>query len=136
LLLFKKLNKNGRKKKMNNRGQMGMGLITGMFTAVFVFVMLSAFLPVIVQMLGTTKGNDSANCIGYSDQYATTALGGGNNKSYNSDLATDAITCSIIDFTPGMLVMSIVFAIISGIITGRLSMSSQEQQPSYQYQQY
>jgi hypothetical protein len=119
----------------NKRGQAGMGLITGMFVAVFVFVMLSAFLPVIVQMLGTSKGNDSANCVGYQDPYATTALGGGNNKSYNSAIASDTITCSILDFTPGMLVLSIIFAVISGIITGKLSMS-EPQQPMYQYGQY
>ena len=122
-------------RKINKKGQMGMGLITGLFTAVFVFVMLSAFLPVIVQMLGHSKGNDSANCVGYVDQYATTALGSGNNNSYNSALSTDTITCSIVNFTPGMLVLSIVFAIISGIITGKLALGSQEQQPQY-YPQY
>lgn len=121
----------------NKKGQMGMSLITGMFTAVMVFVMLSAFLPVIVQMMGNSKGNDSANCVGYQDPYATTALGGGGNRSYNPTISSDTITCSILDFTPGMLVMSIVFAIISGIITGSLSLSGPQQQPMYQYgQQY
>ena len=108
-----------RKKK----GQMGMGLLTGMITSVFVFVMLSAFLPVIIQMLGTSKGSNSANCVGYVD---TNAI-----YSYNSSLNSDTLTCAILNFTPGMLVLSIIFAVISGIIAGKLSMSGQEQQPYY-----
>ena len=117
---------------MNKRGQaMGMGLVVGMLTAVIVFVMLSAFLPTIVQMIGYGKANDSANCPGYIDTDATTALGGTNNKSYDSSLETDSITCSILDFTPGMFVMVIVFAIISGIISGRLAQPAQEPQYGY-----
>jgi len=116
---------------IGKKGQMGMGLLTGMITAVMVFVFLSALLPVIIQMLGNTKGNDSANCPGYIDQYATTALGDGNNNTYNSALDTDSITCSIVDFTPGILVMSIIFAVIAGILSGKLAMGSQEQQPQY-----
>lgn len=119
----------------NKKGQMGMGLMMGLIVAVMVFIMLSAFLPTIIQMLGMNKGNSAANCPGYVDQYATTALGGGNNNSYNSALDSDTITCSILDFTPGMLVISLVFAIISGILTGKLAMSGPEQ-PQYGYQQY
>lgn len=118
----------------NRRGQaMGMGLMTGMIVAVMMFVMLSAFLPTIVQMIGYGKGNDSANCPGYIDTDATTVLGGTNNKSYDDSLETDSITCSILDFTPGIFVLTIVFAIISGIISGRLAMSP-EQEPQYGYQ--
>ena len=110
----------------NKRGQLGMGLLTGMIVAVMVFVMMSALLPTIIQMLGTSKGSNSANCVGYVDPSGT--------YSYNSSLATDTITCSIINFTPGMLVLSIVFAVIAGIISGKLSMASPE--PQYQYPQY
>jgi len=122
---------------MNKKGQaMGMGLLVGMITAVLVFVMLSAFLPTIVQMIGYGKGNDSANCPNYVDTSATTALGGGNNKSYNSALPTDSITCSILDFTPGMFVLVIVFAIISGIVSGRLAQNPQPEPMYGGYQQY
>lgn len=112
--------------EMNNKGQMGMGLLTGMIVAVMVFVMMSAFLPTIIQMLGTNKGSTGANCAGYVDP---TGL-----NSYNSSLQSDTITCSILNFTPGMFVLSIVFAIIAGIISGRLSMASQE--PQYAQPQY
>lgn len=113
---------------MNNKGQLGTGLMMGMFVALFVFVMLSAFLPVIIQMLGTSKGSNGANCVGYVDSAGL--------YSYNASLSTDTITCSIINFTPGMFVLSVVFAIIAGIISGRLAMSSQEPQPQYGYPQY
>lgn len=117
------------RKITNKRGQMGMALIMGMLTSIFVFVLLSAFLPVIVQLLGATKGSDSANCAGYVDPNGI--------HSYNSSLSSDTITCAIINFTPGMYVLSIVFAVIAGIISGKLSMTSQEQQPQYGgYQPY
>jgi hypothetical protein len=111
----------------SKKGQMGTGLMTGLFVAVFVFIMLSAFLPVIIEMIGTSKGSNSANCNGYTDPNGV--------YSYNASLDSDTITCSILNFTPGMLVLSIVFAIVSGIIAGRLSMGSPEPQPQY-YPQY
>ena len=117
--------------RKNKKGNMGMGMIVGMFVALITFVMLSAFMPTIIQMLGTIKGSNSANCYGYVDpngQY-----------SYNATLAglggTDRITCSIINFTPGLYVLAVLFSIISGVITGRIASSTQEQQPQYyQYQ--
>lgn len=115
-----------KKKRKNKKGQMGMGLMMGMITSVFVFVMLSAFLPVIIQMLGTSKGSNGANCVNYVDPNGL--------YSYNSSLSTDTITCSIINFTPGMYVLAIIFAVIAGIISGKLAMSSPE--PQYQYPQY
>jgi hypothetical protein len=98
-----------------------------MITAVLVFVMMSAFLPTIIQMLGTTKGSNGANCVGYVDSTGY--------YSYNSSLQSDTITCSILNFTPGMFVLSIIFAVIAGIITGTLSMAPREQQQPY-YPQY
>lgn len=112
---------------MNKKGQLGMGLMTGLFVAVFVFVMMSAFLPVIIQLIGANKGSNGANCSGYVDPNGI--------YSYNASLSSDTITCSILNFTPGMFVLSIVFAIISGIISGKLAMSSTEQ-PQYGYPQY
>jgi hypothetical protein len=116
---------------MNNRGQMGMGLLTGMMVAVMVFFMMSAFLPSIIEMIGMGKGSNSANCPGYVDPDATASV----NYSYDSTLDTDSITCSILDFTPGMFVLTIVFAIISGVISGRLAMGGQQTEPQY-YPQY
>jgi hypothetical protein len=107
----------------NKKGQLGMGLMTGLIVAVMMFIMLSAFLPVIVQTIGMGKGSNAANCVGYTDPNGL--------YSYNNSTSTDTITCSILSFTPGMLVISIVFAIISGIIAGKLSMVSPEPQPYY-----
>jgi len=120
----KKVNKSfGLSLPKGKKGQMGTGLMTGMFVAVLVFVMLSAFLPVIIQLLGTSKGSNSANCVNYVDPNGY--------YSYNKSLSSDTITCSILNFTPGIFVLSIVFAVISGIIAGKLSMGSPEPQPYY-----
>jgi len=117
-------------KSKNKRGQMGMGMITGMLVAVMMFFMLSALLPSIIQMIGMGKGSDSANCPGYTDPNEATL--GANNKSYDATKDTDTITCSILNFTPGMYVLTIVFSIISGIVSGRIAGSvQQEPQPYY-----
>lgn len=106
-----------------------MALLSGMFVAVFVFMMMSALLPAVIEMLGLSKGSNSANCVGYVDPSG--------HYSYNASRNSDTITCSILDFTPGMYVLSIVIAIISGIMTGKLSMTSGDNQPpQYGYQQY
>jgi len=109
---------------MNNKGQIGVGLLTGMIVAVMVFIMMSAFLPTIIEMIGMGKGSNSANCVNYVDPNGL--------YSHNASLDTDSITCSILNFTPGLYVLSIVFAIISGIISGRMATP----QPDYGYQQY
>jgi hypothetical protein len=112
---------------MNKKGQaMGVGLLTGMIVAVMVFIMMSAFLPTIIEMIGMGKGSNSANCVNYVDPNGL--------YSYNESLDTDSITCSILNFTPGLYVLSIVFAIISGIISGRIAGSMGQQE--YGYQQY
>ena len=113
----------------SKKGQMGTGLMTGLFVAVFVFIMLSAFLPVIIEMIVQVRVVIVKLC---SLLLRST---GGTQPCYNNSLSTDTITCSILNFTPGMLVLSIVFAIVSGIIAGRLSMGSPEPQPQY-YPQY
>jgi hypothetical protein len=115
----------------NKKGNIGTGLLYGLITAVMVFLMLSAFLPTIIEMLGTGKGDNSANCPGYIDPDATSTV----NYSYDSSKTTDRITCSILDFTPGMLVLSVVFAVIAGIISGRIAGSMEQQQQQY-YPQY
>ena len=116
------------RKIRSKKGQMGMGLLTGMLVAVMVFIMLSAFLPVIIQMLGTGKGSNSANCVNYVDTQSAGLY------SYNASLTSDTITCSILNFTPGMLVLSIVFAVIAGIISGKMTMGGSQEQPYYPQQ--
>ena len=116
---------------MNNKGQaMGLGLMTGLLVSVMVFFMMTALLPSIIQMIGFAKGSNSANCPGYIDPDATASV----NYSYDDSKSTDSITCSILNFTPGMYVLSIVFAIIAGIISGRIA-SSSAPEPQY-YPQY
>lgn len=109
----------------NTRGQMGMGFLFGFIVALFMFIMLSAFMPVIIQQLGSIKGSNSANCVGYVDpngQY-----------SYNSSLNSNTLTCSIVDFTPGLYILAVIFSIISGVLTGSIYTSmNQQQQPQYQ----
>ncbi len=115
----------------DKKGMAGMAMMVGLITAVMMFFMFTALLPAVIEMLGTGKGSNSANCPGYIDPNANENV----NYSYDSTKNTDSITCSVLNFTAGMWVLSVVFAIISGIITGRFAL--QEQQPQYgQYQSY
>ena len=118
-------------RRMNRKGFAGISFIVGLLVAVICIVFSMALTPVIESSFGMSRGSDAANCPGYVDTSATTALSGNNNNSYNSALETDRITCSILDFTPGMLVLSIVFAVIAGIISGRIASSVEQQQPYY-----
>jgi hypothetical protein len=112
----------------NKKGFAGMGLMVGLITGVMVFFMFSALLPATIQILGTGKGSNSANCPGYIDPVATAT----SNYTYDSTKSTDTIVCSILNFTPGMWVLSVVFAIIAGIISGKFSQA----EPQQQYSQY
>jgi len=117
----------------NKKGQMaGMGLMVGLLVAVMMFFMFTALLPAVIEMLGTGKGSNSANCPGYIDPNANAVV----NYSYDSTKNTETITCSVLNFTPGMWVLAVVFAIISGILSGRFA-SQEPQQPAYSpYQGY
>ncbi len=110
---------------MNKRGNFMSGVLIGIM-ALFMFLALT---PAIVSMFGTSKGSDSANCPGYTDPNAASL--GANNKSYASWLDTNTLSCTVLDFGPGLVILGVVFAVIVGIITG--SMGQPQQQNPYQY---
>jgi hypothetical protein len=43
------------------------------------------------------------------------------------------MSCTILDFGPGMIVIAVIFGLVAGLISGKLGQVEQ-QQPSYQYQ--
>ncbi len=116
----------------NNRGQIGFNFLVGIITAVICIVVFSALMPTIIESFGISKGSNSANCIGYTDPDATTAV----NYSYNSTIDTDTLSCQVLGFGPGLIVVAVVFGIVAGIISGRIGQGAMQQQPQYeQYQQ-
>lgn len=99
----------------------GSGFITSMIVGILALFMFMALTPSIVQMVGMSKGSDSLNCPGYTDPNEANL--GANNHSYNSNLDTNTLGCTVADFTPGLLILGIVFAVIMGIIAGKLGES-------------
>jgi hypothetical protein len=115
---------------MNKEGQMGMGFIVGIMVAVMSLIFFLALTPVITSMFGISRGSDASNCPGYTDPQAVSL--GANNHSYNPALNSDALTCTITGFGPGMIVLAVIFGIIAGILSGKFGQQEQQSQyPSY-----
>lgn len=116
---------------MNNKGFAGIGFIVGLLVAVICIVFSMALTPVISQSFGMARGSDAANCPGYVDPNAATL--GQYNHSYLpvavGGKQSDTLTCTVTDFGTGMIVLSIIFGIIAGILTGSFGQS--EPQPQY-----
>ena len=118
---------------MNKKGFAGMGFMIGILVAVICIVISMALTPVMISSFGMARGNDGANCPSYLDPDSTTALGGTNNNSYDSAFESDSLTCMVTDFGTGLIVLSIIFGIIAGILSGSFG---REEQPQPVYQQY
>ena len=112
-----------KRRKMNKKGNFLVGLLM-MVVSLFFFLALT---PAITSMFGVSKGSDSANCPGYVDP--NSAILGANNKSYSSTLSTDTLSCTVLNFGPGMIILSVIFSAIIGVITGKLG--QQQQQETY-----
>lgn len=119
---------------MNKRGIAGKSFLIGILVAVICIVISMALTPVMVSSFGMARGSDSANCPGYIDPQASVL--GINNHSYNSARNTDTLTCTVTDFGTGMIVLSIVFGIIAGILSGNFGKEESPQQPNYGYAGY
>ena len=112
---------------MNNKGQTGFGWITGLIVMVMAILLFAGVFPAIITAFGLTKNSDSANCAGYTDPDATLA----NNKSYDSSKNTDTLSCTILNFGPGIIVVAVIFGIVAGLISGNLGRVQQPQYPQY-----
>jgi len=111
--------------KQNKKGQMGMSFLVGIMVMIMSLVFFMALTPVITKMFGISKGADGSNCQGYIDPDAT-AL---NNQSYNSARNSDTVACAILDFGPALLILSVIFGLVAGIITGKLGQTEQQPNP-------
>ena len=110
-------------KKWNKKGQLvGMSFLIGILVAVICIVFSMALTPVLSSSFGMARGSNAANCPGFVDT-------NGGFYNYNATLHTDTLTCTVTDFGLGMIVLSIVFGIIAGILTG--TFGKREEQPSY-----
>jgi len=117
---------------MNKKGQFN--FLTGLIVMVISLLMFGALFGVITTAFGMSKGNSGANCHGYIDPDANGAIGVGQNNSYNPALNTDTLSCQVLGFGPGFIVIAVVFGIVAGLISGKLG---QTEQPQYQqYGQY
>ena len=117
---------------MNKKGQMGFSWITGIITLVMAILLFAGIFPAITSAFGMTKDSQGANCAGYIDP--NTATLGANNHSYNSALNTDTLSCTILNFGPGMIVIAVIFGLVAGLIAGKLGQEPQQQNPYYSQQ--
>lgn len=111
---------------MNKKGNAGMGFVIGILVMIISLVFFMSLTPVIAKMFGIAKGRDSANCPGYIDSDST-AL---NNQTYDNTRNSDSVTCSILNFGPAMIILSVLFGLVAGIISGNLG-KTDNPQPQY-----
>jgi hypothetical protein len=99
------------KRKMNKRGFAGLPFLMGILVAVICIVFSMALTPILVQSFGMARGSNAGNCPGFTDPNGL--------YSYNATLGhSDSLTCMVTDFGTGLIVLSIIFGIIAGILTG------------------
>lgn len=116
---------------MNKKGQASFNWIMGIMVLVMSILLFAGIFPAIISAFGMTKDSQGANCAGYIDP--NTATLGANNHSYDSTLNTDTLSCTILNFGPGMIVIAVIFGLVAGLIGGKLG---QTEQPQPYYQQY
>ena len=111
---------------------MGFNFLRGLIVGIVSIFFFLAMTPAITQMFGVSKGSDSSNCPGYTDPNVATL--GVNNKSYNPNLSSDTLSCTVLGFGPGLIILSVLFGAIMGIISGNLG--NQDQPTPYAQYQY
>jgi hypothetical protein len=111
---------------MNKKGNLLMGVIMGFIVLVF----LTMTVGIISSLFNSQKGANQLNCQGYVDPHASGPV----NNSYNPNLNSDDMTCSVINFGTAFWTIAILSAIVIGVISGNLGNEQQQQPMNYGYQ--
>ena len=104
---------------MNNKGQQVMIGIMIMVMAVILFI---ATLPAIRSVIGTARGCDNLNCGGYIDADASSgaAVCSATNRSYQSSLEEDTLSCTILDLGIPYLILGVLVGLVAKLLHGKM----------------
>lgn len=112
----------------NKRGQMMMIGIMVLIMAMLIFV---ATLPAISSTIDETRQCNNLNCEGYIDPDASGASCTSSNRSYDSTLSENALSCTILDLAIPFVILGVLIGLITKLLHGGLV---DRPEPQYEYQ--
>ena len=112
-------------KYKNKGGQMFMIGIMILIMSLLIFI---ATIPAVSNVMDTTRGCSNLNCAGFVDQDATGAGCSATNQSYLPAGNDNALSCTILDLTIPFIVLGVLIALITMLMSGRLT---DRQEPQY-----
>lgn len=114
----------------NKRGQM---IVFNLLMLVITIIILTAFIPVLQEVIQGTRGSDSLNCVS-----TLRVCENSSEPCYNSSLESSTTTCLIMDIFLPYIVIAVLLLVVGALMAGRseaFSFGGQQQQQQ-QYQQY
>jgi len=105
-----------------------------MIMAILIFV---STLPATQTVINSARQCDALNCAGYTQDGATGGSGcSATNRSYDPDLSTNALSCTILDLMIPFIILGVLIGIITKLLYGRLVDQPQQQSFSQYGQGY
>lgn len=114
--------------KYNNRGQMMMIGIMILIMSILIFV---ATMPAVQSVLQDSMACDSLNCAGYVDQDATGEGCSATNRSYLPSGNQNQLSCTIMDLILPFIILGVLIALITMLMSGRIVDPPQPQYGGY-----
>ncbi len=112
----------------NNKG--GQMFMVGIMILIMSLLIFIATLPAVSNVLQDTQGCSNLNCAGYVDQSASGAGCSVTNQSYLPSGNNNALSCTIIDLIIPFIVLGVLIALITMLMSGRLM---DRPEPQYGY---
>lgn len=101
----------------NNKGQM---LLVGIMILIMCLILFIATLPAIQSVMDDSRKCNSLNCEGYIDPDASGSGCTTSNRSYNPDLGTNTLSCTILDLAIPLIIMGVLIGLITKLLHGGL----------------
>lgn len=111
--------------KYNARGQMFMVGIMILIMSLIIFI---ATIPAVSITMDDARGCSNLNCNGYVDQDASGAGCSATNQSYLPSGNKNALSCTIADLVIPFIILGVLIALITMLMSGRLM---DRQEPQY-----
>lgn len=109
---------------MNKKGQM---LMVGMMIMIMAILIFVSTLPATQSVINTARQCDALNCAGYVDPDASGASCTTSNRSYDSSLDTNSLSCTILDLMIPFIILGVLIGIITKLLYGNLVDKPQQQ---------
>ena len=113
----------------NNKG--GQMFMIGIMILIMSLLIFIATLPAVQSVLDDTRGCSSLNCAGYVDNDASGAGCSATNQSYLPGGNQNTLSCTITDLIVPFIVLGVLIALITMLMSGRLTETPQPQYGGY-----